>query len=81
MSLYPNPASEKATIAFFSNRNSNYVMRVVDVIGQVLISERISAVEGYNEKEINLEKVSKGLYVVFVQAEGGEIKSLRLIVE
>ena len=78
---YPNPTTGKATITFNSDRDAKYSLKVVDVIGRVLISENISAVEGYNMKEINLENVAKGLYLVSVQTEGGQAQTLRLVVE
>jgi hypothetical protein len=78
---YPNPTSGNATIAFNSASDANYLIKVVDVIGRIMINETISAVEGYNTKDINLENVAKGLYFISVQTEGGETKTLRLIVE
>ena len=78
---YPNPTSGKVFVTFTSDRNAKYSLKVVDVIGRVLISENISAVSGYNEKEINLENVAKGLYLVSVQTEGGEVQTLRMVVE
>ena len=81
LSAYPNPATNNATITFNSDRNENYLIKVADMTGRIILSERISAVEGYNEKEINLEKVSKGLYMISVRSEAGETKVLRLVVE
>ena len=46
-----------------------------------MIDDSVSAKEGYNEKEINLENVAKGLYFISVQTEGAEAKTLRIIVE
>ena len=81
LNAYPNPTTGIAKVSFTSDRDAKYSLKVVDVIGRVLISENISAVEGYNEKEINLENVAKGIYLVSVQTEGGEAQTLRLIVE
>jgi hypothetical protein len=78
---YPNPTSGKATITFDSDRDAKYSLKVVDMIGRVMISENVSAVEGFNSKEINLENVAKGIYLISVQTEGDEAQTLRLIVE
>jgi hypothetical protein len=78
---YPNPTTGKATITFNSDREGKYSLKVMDPIGRVLITEIISALKGYNMKEINLANVSKGMYLVSVQSEGKSAKSLRLIVE
>ena len=78
---YPNPTSGKLTITFNSDRNAKYSLKVVNMIGSLMIDESISAIEGYNMKEINLENVAKGLYFISIQAEGTEAKTLRIIVE
>ena len=35
----------------------------------------------YNTKDINLENVAKGMYMVTIQTEGKEIQTLRIVVE
>ena len=81
LNAYPNPTSGKATVTFNADRNANYSLKVIDLIGRVMITENIAAVEGYNTKEISLENVSKGIYFISVQTEGGEAQTMRLIVE
>ena len=81
LSAFPNPTSGKAIINFNSDRSAKYSLKIVDMIGKVLISENLSVVAGYNTKEINLENVSKGIYMISVQTEDGNAQSLRLIVE
>ena len=81
MNAYPNPTSGKATVTFTSDRTAKYSLRVVDMIGKVLISQDVAVVEGYNTKEINLENVAKGIYLISVQTEEGNAQTLRLIVE
>ena len=81
LSAYPNPTNGITTVSFYSNQNARYSIKIVDIIGKTLISESVSAIEGYNEKEINLENVSKGLYFITIQSEGKDSQTLRLIVE
>ena len=81
LNAYPNPTSGKATVTFTSDRTAKYSLRVVDMIGKVLISQDVAVVEGYNTKEINLENVAKGIYLISVQTEEGNAQTLRLIVE
>ena len=81
LNAYPNPTSGKLTITFNSERNVKYSLKVVNVIGSLMIDDSISALEGYNMKEINLENVAKGLYFISLQTEGAEAKTLRIIVE
>jgi len=81
LNAYPNPTSGKATVTFNAEQNGNYVIKVIDVLGKTMVFESISAVEGYNMKEIDLTGVAKGMYFVTLQAEGMESQTLRLIVE
>jgi len=37
--------------------------------------------EGYNERELNLENVAIGVYIISIQAENGKVQRLRLVVE
>jgi hypothetical protein len=46
-----------------------------------MISQTVSAAEGFNTTELNLENTAKGLYFVTLQTEGGEAQTLRLVVE
>ena len=46
-----------------------------------MIEETISSVDGYNAKEINLDTFAKGIYMISVQTEGMEAKTLRIVVE
>ena len=81
LTVYPNPTPGKATVAFVSDRTAKYKLKVVDLIGKVMIQEDMLVKEGYNEREINLENVAKGMYFISVQTEGKETEVLRIIVE
>jgi hypothetical protein len=81
LSAYPNPTSSSVKVTFISDRNDKYILKLVDMIGKVLIYESLPAAEGYNSKDINLENVAKGVYMIYVQTEDGKAQTLRLIVE
>ena len=81
LEVFPNPSLGKTTITFNANKNVDYIFNVVNMIGKVIINEKISAVEGFNTKEIDLKNASNGLYIISIQTGNGEIKSLHLIVE
>ena len=81
LSAYPNPTNGITTVSFYSNQSAKYSFKVVDIIGKEIINENISASEGYNVKEINLENISKGLYLISIQTEGSRMQTLRLVVE
>jgi hypothetical protein len=70
MSLYPNPASQVATLKFSSATESAYSLRVINSLGQSVYSSEGQASEGNNAIELNLEKLSSGLYIVQMVKEG-----------
>jgi hypothetical protein len=78
MSLYPNPASQTATLSFGSSRDSDYQIRVINALGQSVYSAEGKATEGANTIDLNLEKLSSGLYIVQLVKEGS-MKQVNLI--
>jgi hypothetical protein len=70
MSLYPNPASLTATLSFGSAKESDYQVRVINALGQSVYSAEGKAIEGANTLELNLEKLSSGLYIVQLVQDG-----------
>ncbi len=81
LNAYPNPTSGKITISFNSASEAKYSVRVTDIIGKTMISENISALKGFNSKELNLIDLAKGVYLVTIQTEGEQAKTLRIVVE
>jgi hypothetical protein len=70
LSLYPNPASQMATLNFSSAKEADYQIRVINALGQSVYSSEGKASEGANNIELNLEKLSSGLYIVQLVQDG-----------
>ncbi len=72
ISVYPNPASLNANVAFTLQNNSKVTIQVSDVTGRVLST--IAATEytaGEHEVELSTAGLSSGLYNVNVISEAG----------
>ncbi len=67
--VYPNPANELITIRFISNSETNVALRLVNLTGQILLSEDIKAVEGTNLHEIDLSTFTPGIYLIQLVSE------------
>lgn len=65
--LFPNPTSNLIKIKL--NDNNIHSIKIYDIIGNLLISEKI-----INEGEINLTEYSQGMY--FVNCDGKSLKKL-----
>ena len=79
--VFPNPATSKVNLEFFSDRKANYAMKIIDAVGRMLYNENMAVVEGVNSKEVNIENIAPGMYLISLQHEGDDVQNLRLIVE
>lgn len=79
--IYPNPANDVAMISFTSPVHENGTIQITDMLGQMVQTVPLKAVEGNNLVQINLADLSAGMY--FVQINCGGISSVakRLVVE
>jgi hypothetical protein len=78
--VYPNPASDIISIAFSSNDEQNYVVRLVDMLGRTVKEEAGKAVNGDNTHIMNLDGIAKAAYMVILQ-KGDATYKAKLIVE
>jgi len=81
LTAFPNPSQGKITVAFDAPADGRYSMRVVDLLGKSVINNDLNAVAGHNVQEIDLSGVAKGIYLLNVQSEGGDVQTLRLVLE
>jgi hypothetical protein len=81
LSAYPNPTSGMLTVNFEAAESAKYSVKVTDLLGNVLINDIISAVEGVNMQELNLSNVAKGIYLLSVETDGTQAQTLRIVVE
>ena len=81
LNAYPNPTPGKIMISFNSDHVAKYSLKVFDLIGKIQIEESIPVKEGYNKRELNLENVAKGIYMITIQADDKQSKSIRIVVE
>ncbi|MCW3102711.1 MAG: hypothetical protein JWO09_1151 [Bacteroidetes bacterium] len=81
LSVYPNPFSEEATIAYYLKENANVRISLVDVLGkQVMLLEGQQQPAGQRTLSINKTTLglAKGIYTLVISINGAE-KNYRLI--
>jgi hypothetical protein len=72
--VYPNPASDLLKVEFFSDEGRSFVVDILNVAATVLLSERINfPVKNWFVREINIEGLMKGTYLVRVVSHDGFI--------
>jgi len=72
LSVFPNPASDKAQINFELAASANVTINVFDVTGKVVYSESKGTMpNGRHFAQINTSMLAKGFYTVSVQTNNG----------
>ena len=80
MLVYPNPASDLATLAFDMQNETNCTVSIIDMLGRVVFAKEIAASAGQNMIDLNVQDLKSGMYSVTLTANGNRSVT-RLIVE
>ena len=81
LNIYPNPVLNKLNISFSSTENEKYNFKIIDVLGNIILNENYTSINGENKEQLNLSYVAKGIYFLRVEKQGKEIKSMRIVVQ
>ena len=71
ISVYPNPTSGLFNIDFYLQNNYDIVIRVVNSVGEVVYFDKAINSAGEIKKQINLDKLPKGVYFLEIESEQG----------
>ncbi len=76
-SLYPNPSHGSFELSFFAPAQASYELRITDVSGQLVHAEFLKNVSGTYKKQIGLDKMAQGVYLVrLISADGSLVRKL-----
>jgi len=73
LAIYPNPSRDVFNISFTSEQVQDLRIRVLNVIGEVMITENLQQFVGEYTKQINLEENAKGIYFLEIETDNGII--------
>ncbi len=80
LNVYPNPAQENVNLVFNATSAYNYSINIVDITGRSVVSMNDAAVEGINQKLIDLTSVAAGVYYVVITSEN-QTQQIKLVKE
>lgn len=80
VSLFPNPAKDNLTITLVSDDDHTSIINIVDMLGRNALHLEKEVSEGSNKIDVNLNKLSKGVYFVQVTTNG-EQTIQKLVIE
>lgn len=68
ISIYPNPATEEATISFTSDKNTEAIVSICDLQGRVISTKKLSNLaSGTHTTKFNVQSVEAGTYFVQIK--------------
>jgi hypothetical protein len=81
--LYPNPMADHAILEFnFKQANTKIIIDIFDITGRILGSHHLlSEVSQHNTFSISRRNLVKGIYLIKLSTENGDISCHKLIVE
>lgn len=65
--IYPNPANTNIQVEVNTLENSNAVFEVIDVFGNILLSNSVHTKKGKNIQNLNIQNIAKGNYILKVK--------------
>ncbi|MSQ78946.1 MAG: T9SS type A sorting domain-containing protein [Flavobacteriaceae bacterium] len=78
--IFPNPANGNAWLYISSNVGEQVSMNLLDATGRLISTKKLSLVSGVNWENINLNELTKGIYLVQLSSQSGQT-SKQLVVE
>jgi len=73
LTIYPNPSRDVFNISFVSEEKQNLEVRLVNVIGEQIMTEDLKRFIGEYTKEIDLTDKAKGVYFLEIETDDGVI--------
>ena len=70
LNVYPNPATDLATIVFNGTEGADFNLNMVDIAGRVVMTERGTAVAGMNQRNVVVSEMASGVYFINIQING-----------
>ena len=78
--IYPNPNTRLFTLTFTALQGNEAEIKVLNVLGKTVYFEKVSITQNEYFKEIELGKITTGIYIVQVK-EGEKIINRKIIIE
>jgi len=73
LDVYPNPSRGVFNITFTSESIQDLRVRILNVVGEVIISEDLDQFFGEYTKQINLKENAKGIYFLEIETNDGVV--------
>jgi len=79
LNVYPNPNNGDFTVNFNADNNSQYLLEITNVLGQIVYQRNISDASGEFTANLNLIGYGKGVYMVVLK-QGQQQQSIKKVI-
>ena len=73
LAIYPNPSRDVFNISFTSETVQDLKVRILNVVGEVIISEDLDQFVGEYTKQVTLHEHAKGIYFLEIETNDGVV--------
>ncbi len=73
LAIYPNPSRDIFNVTFTSEEVQNLKVRILNIVGEELISDNLEQFIGEYTKQINLSNNAKGIYFLEITTNNGVV--------
>ena len=73
LSIYPNPSRDIFNVSFTSIDKQDLRVRILNIIGEELVSENLEQFIGEYTKQIDLTNNAKGIYFLEITTNNGVV--------
>lgn len=64
MMIFPNPTNGQFNLTFSSNSIENNIIKLYDLLGQVVLTKDVSQLTGMNTVSFDISNLSQGIYMI-----------------
>lgn len=75
LNIYPNPAKDQINLNVNMVSGENVSFQITNSLGQVVLVENRSLVNGNNNVQLNTSKLTSGVYFVTIASETSKVTS------
>ncbi len=62
--IFPNPTTGSITLNYYNNGNSESTIKLYNMVGQVVLSQKVSQLQGLNTMNLDISHYSQGMYML-----------------
>ncbi|HEX4887485.1 MAG TPA: DUF4394 domain-containing protein, partial [Luteibaculaceae bacterium] len=73
MNVFPNPATDQATLVFSNPQGQSYTLRVMDITGRELLVKNLKGEAGNSNLRLDVNGMPAGIYPIQIELQDGTL--------